>query len=91
MFLQISQAGPCAEGDIFMNTNKKNNISPDVHPVLHNQGCKMWTFILSFDHSARFLSFLTGSSMMHIDIASYCPPTYLIFNSRNKKLTADIP
>jgi hypothetical protein len=57
MFPQIRQAGPCAEGDIFMNTNKKNKISPDVYPVLHNKGCKMWTFILGFGSNARFLSF----------------------------------
>ena len=35
--------------DIYLvNTNKKKKISPDVHPVLHTQGCKMWTLMSQF-------------------------------------------
>ena len=48
-----------------MNTNKKNKISPDVHPVLHNQGCKMWTFFLSFGSSARFYLFQQDHHLLY--------------------------
>jgi hypothetical protein len=65
---QIRHTGPHAEGDIFMSTNKENEIRPDVRPVSHNQGCKLRIFSRSFGRSARFLWSPVGPRLMYLKL-----------------------